>query len=256
MPHRDRYDQGVPCWVDLTTSDLEGAKSFYSALFGWKYEHHDTDSGPYALASQKGEPATGMFPGQGDATSVWTTYIAVDDVDAIAEKIGEEGGRILMEPFDVEDRGRMAVASDPTGAVFGIWEAGTHVGAGIVNEHGAFNWNELITDHMETALDFYRAVFGYETQVAETPGGRDYHTFEVSGRGIAGALEPPGPDVPNHWGVYFAVEDVARAEETARKNGGSVVYGPLESPEVGTFIGIADPSGAQLTLIQLAAAVD
>jgi predicted enzyme related to lactoylglutathione lyase len=256
VPKRDGYEPGVPCWVDLTTNDLEGAKSFYSALFGWEYEHHDTDTGPYALASQKGEAATGMFPGQGDVTSVWTTYIAVDDVDAAAKRISEEGGRILMEPLDVTDTARMAIASDPTGAVFGIWEAGTHIGARIVNEHGALNWNELITDQLETALDFYRLVFGYQTKVTETPGGRDYHMLEVGGRGIAGAIEPPAPGIPNHWGVYFAVDDIARAEKTAKENGGAVVYGPMEAPGVGTLLGMADPYGAQLTLIQLAAPVD
>lgn len=256
MPKRDRYEQGVPCWVDLTTSDLEGAKDFYSALFGWEFEDHDTETGPYALASQKGEAATGMFPGQGDVTSVWTTYIAVDDADATAARIGEEAGRILMEPFDVTDEGRVAIASDPTGAVFGIWQAGTHVGARIVNEHGALNWNELISDRLETALDFYLSVFGYTTEVSGTPSGREYHMLQVGGRRIAGAMEPPRPDIPNHWGVYFAVDNLADAETTTKEKEGRVVYGPLESPEVGAFLGITDPYGAQLTLIQLAAPVD
>jgi predicted enzyme related to lactoylglutathione lyase len=161
-----------------------------------------------------------------------------------------------MEPMDVMDSGRMAMAADPTGAVFGIWEAGNHIGARIVNEQGAFNWNELTTDDTAAATAFYEKVFGYEVETTETPGGRDYHMFKVGDRGIAGALEPPKPDIPNSWGVYFAVDDVAETEKVATENGGSVVYGPMEAPEVGTFLGLADPVGSQFTVIQLAAPVD
>jgi hypothetical protein len=256
MPRRDRYDEGIPAWPDLATHDLDAAKRFYTTLFGWNYDERETDTGPYLLALVKGEPVAGLGQAQGDTPSMWNTYIAVDDVDATAEKINEAGGRILMEPLDVMDTGRMAIASDPTGAVFGIWEAGTHIGARIVNEHGALNWNELTTDDTAKALDFYKQVFGYETRTTETPGGRDYHVFKVNGRGISGAMEPPAPDIPNNWGVYFAVDDAAAAEQVATENGGTVVYGPMESPEVGTFLGITDPVGAHLTLIQLAGPVE
>lgn len=255
MPTRERYHQGVPAWTDLTTPDFEGAKRFYSALFGWDCQDQDSDAGPYALALQKGEPVAGIYQTPGDA-SIWNTYIAVDDVEATAKAIADAGGRILMEPFEVGAAGRMAMAADPTGAVFGIWEAGDHIGARIVNEHGALNWNELVTDDTATAIVFYRQVFGYEVETTETPGGRDYHMFKVGGRGIAGALEPPKPDIPNSWGVYFAVDDIARAEQLAKENGASTTFGPLESPEVGTFLGLTDPVGSQFTLIQLAAPVD
>lgn len=256
MPRRDHYDQGVPSWADLATPVFEGAKRFYSTLFGWDCQDQKSEAGPYSLAFQKGQPAAGIYQAQGDMTSVWTTYIAVDDADAIAERITKAGGRILMEPFDAMDSGRMAIASDPTGAIFAIWEARNHIGAAVVNEHGALNWNELITDDILDALAFYRELFGYETETSETPSGRDYHMLKVAGRAIAGAMEPPRSDIPNHWGVYFAVDDVAEAEQVATTGGGSVVYGPMESAGVGTFLGISDPYGARLTLIQLAAPVD
>lgn len=255
MPSRDSYEQGVPSWVDLTTNEFETAKSFYSAIFGWDCQDQKTDAGRYALALQKGEPVAGIYQSQGD-TSMWNTYIAVDDADATAEKITSAGGRILMEPSDVMDTGRMAMAADPTGAVFGIWQAGSHIGARIVNEHGAHNWNELTTDDTARAIDFYKAVFGYEVDTTNTPGERDYHMFKVGGRGIGGALEPPAPDVPNSWGVYFAVDDIAETEELATENGGSVTLGPMEAPEVGTFLGLADPLGSKFTIIQLTGPVD
>ena len=80
---------------------------------------------------------------QPDARTGWKTYITSDLVDATAAKISEAGGSVLAEPFDVLDAGRVAFAGDPTGGVFGVWQAGAHKGAQLVNEPGTWNWSEL-----------------------------------------------------------------------------------------------------------------
>ncbi len=254
MPTRDGYAEGIPSWVDLATPDLNGAKEFYSALFGWEYHDAGSDMGPYLMCFKKGLVAAGMgFAAEGQP-SVWSTYIAVDDASASLAKIVEAGGSTILDCTDVPG-GRLAFASDPTGAAFGIWEAGEHFGAAIVNEHGALNWNELTTDDPDSALPFYEKVFEYTTR-ATRPAGTTYWVFEVDGRGIAGAMAPPAPDLPNHWGIYFAVDDAQAGVETALEAGGSKTYGPMEVSEVGTFAGLADPFGAHFTIIQLATEVD
>ena len=83
-----------------------------------------------------------------------------------------------------------------------------------------------------------------------------YTSFAVGDRVVAGAMPKPDPEIPNSWGVYFAVDDTAQAIETANVNGGHVTYGPLDIPDVGVFAGIADPYGAKFTVIQLAQPVD
>ena len=67
----------------------------------------------------------------------WNLYVTVEDVDATAGKVGEAGGQVLAEPFDVFDAGRMAVIADPSGAVLCLWQPGTNIGAEVVNEPGA-----------------------------------------------------------------------------------------------------------------------
>ena len=52
---------------------------------------------------------------------------------------------MLLDPFDVFDAGRMTIAQDPTGATFGVWQAGKHIGAELANEPGTMNWNECQT---------------------------------------------------------------------------------------------------------------
>ena len=257
MPTRDGYAEGIPSWTDLGTPDVEGAKAFYNTIFGWDYQEEETDSNPYSMALKKELSAAGIGPLQDEnMPTVWSTYFAVDSADATAAKITEAGGALLVEPFDVMDAGRMAIASDPTGAVFGIWEAKNHFGAAVVNEHGAVDWNELITDDLDRAFAFYKEVFGHEVETADMGGGFMYSTINVGERAVAGAMAKPSEDIPNNWGVYFAVDSAEEAAEAITSNGGTITYGPRETEGVGTFLGAIDPYGAHFNVIQLAGPVD
>ena len=256
MPTRDGYQEGIPAWVDLATTDVDAAKHFYAGLFGWEYQDPEDRSIPYWMAMRHGRMAAGIGPTQeGVSFSVWSTYFAVDDADATVEKIRNAGGQVVAAPMDILDSGRMAIAADPTGAVFGVWQSREHKGAGIVNEHGSLNWNELTSDDLDTALRFYKAVFGHETETSPGVSG-PYTVLSVGGRGVAGAMQPPTEDIPNNWGVYFAVDDATEALDATLASGGRHVYGPMEKEDVGIFVGIVDPTGAMSTLIQLAHEMD
>lgn len=256
MPTRDGYPEGVPCWVDLATTDVETATAFYATLFGWRWEEPESDTAPYWMAYQKDLPVAGAGPApEGQPFNAWTTYIAVDDADTTAERIAAAGGRLAVGPMDVLDAGRLAIASDPTGAVFGVWESGEHKGAALVNEHGSLNWNELQTDAVDEAVSFYQKVFGHGRENSEGAT-RPYTLLSVEGREIAGVMTPPAPDIPNSWGVYFAIDDAEWAAATAEENGASILYGPVEAEGVGIFVGISDPTGASSSLIQLANEID
>ena len=254
MPTRDGYAEGIPSWIDLATPDLDGAKSFYGELFGWEFEDTDSGMGPYTMVSKNGLVAAGIGIAPEGQPSTWSTYFAVDDADATSARIEKAGGSLMMDCLDVPG-GRLGFAADPTGAVFGIWQAGEHFGAAIVNEHGSLNWNELTSDNLESALPFYEKVFGHTIGRTQNPTGEYVH-FSVNDREIAGAMAPPVGNIPNNWGVYFAVDDTQEAIDAALANGGSKTYGPMEVSDVGVFAGLQDPFGAHFTVIQLASPVD
>ena len=256
MPTRDGYLQGIPCWVDLATTDLDRASAFYGSLFDWELEPSVDGSG-YYMAMREGMPAAGVAkltePGM---SPVWSTYFAADDADNICSRIGEAGGQVTKGPDDVEGLGRLAFAKDVTGADFGIWQARARFGAAIVNEHGGLNWNELVTDEPESAISFYSHVFGHTAKTAKTPGGREYYMLEVGDREVAGVIKPRKPGGQSEWTVYFAVDDADEATRVARSGGGEVHFGPISQPGVGTFVGLSDPVGADFTVIQLEAEID
>ena len=154
-----------------------------------------------------------------------------------------------MEPFDVMDAGRMAFVLDPTGAPVALWQAGTTIGATLVNEPNTLTWNELTSNDLATALPFYEAVVGLTAR--ETPMGEDNYTMLFVGEDFVGGATAPQMDgVPNHWHVWFAVADADAAVATATAGGGSVILGPQDMP-IGRIAVLTDPQGAGFSIIAM-----
>jgi predicted enzyme related to lactoylglutathione lyase len=254
MPKKTEYKQGTPSWVDLQTTDQDAGKTFYASLLGWSYDDQPMpQGGAYSMALLNGETVAAiapMPPGAPEGTPpMWNTYIAVDDVDATLKKVGPAGGQVLMPAMAVGDAGTMAFVADPTGAVVGLWQANQHIGATLVNETGALIWNELITDKPESALAFYEAVLGVSSASVEMGPGQTYHMLKVGETEVGGCMEPPMPDVPNHWHVYFAVADADATAVQAGAQGGQIAVEPFDIPSVGRSAVLADPQGALFSVL-------
>ncbi|MGH9222764.1 MAG: VOC family protein [Acidimicrobiales bacterium] len=210
--------------------------------------------------------------GDASPTPTWNTYVGVDSADEAAAKVQEAGGTVLVEPFDVLDAGRMAVSSDPAGAVFSVWQAGTHQGAGLVNEPSTWNWSDLNTTDPARSKEFYRAVFGWEASTVSfgeaegtmwrLPGYADFlerfdpdlrrrHTEFGAPEGFSDAigwvmsLDPDQAEtgVPPHWSVTFAVDDADAVAARCTESGGAVVVPPVDAGPVRTVV-LRDPQGA------------
>ncbi len=255
MPEMTKYEPGTPSWVDLGTPDPADARRFYSGLFGWSIIEGPPEAGGYSMCELDGKPVAGLGPQMNtDMPPWWTTYISVADADETAAAITQDGGSLLVEPMDVFDVGRMAVAADPAGAVFSIWQPRKYIGAAIVNDVNSFCWNELATRDPQRSIEFYGAVFGWTANILTNAGAENYTEFHLGGRGIAGMLPMVGdswpPDMPNHWVVYFAVESCDTAVARVGELGGSVVVPPTDVPP-GRFAVVKDPQGAVFSVIAL-----
>lgn len=249
----DRYEHGVPSWVDVSSPDVDRAVAFYSALFGWDVDEGSPETGGYRLAMLGGRTVCGIAPLMNPGPPTWTTYVNVDSADGIAKLVKDNGGMVFMEPMDVLDIGRMGIFADPTGAVFGVWQPGTHPGAGIVNEPGTLCWNELVTTDLDAAKQFYAAVFGWGAETHGEPGADAYTEWQLGGRSIGGMmLKPPmmPAEVPPNWMVYFAVTDADAAAAKIGELGGTVVVGPMDI-EPGRFVVASDSTGAAFGVIAL-----
>lgn len=249
MTESPTYAPGTPLWVDLGSPDLEGSKSFYGGLFGWEAETSPIpEAGGYTLFRSNGKLVAGAGPLQDpNQPPAWSTYVATDDADATAQRVREAGGQVVMEPMTVMDQGRMAIFMDPTGAFISIWQPGAHRGAELVNQPNSLAWNELATRDLPRAKEFYKKVFGWESETSSMENGSSYTEWKLNGRSIGGAIEMNGgfpPDVPPHWLTYFSVSSVDAAVKKAEELGGRVVVPPTDIGSAGRFAVLTDPQGA------------
>jgi predicted enzyme related to lactoylglutathione lyase len=249
--------------VDVSVDDVAKAVEFYQALFGWDIQAGGPDVGGYSLAHSNGRLVAGIGPKMGspDQPSMWTTYLATEDADATATKIKAAGGQILQEPMDVMEQGRMAIATDPAGAVFGLWQSGVTKGIGLANEPGSLCWSEQLSGDLDGSKAFYQAVFGYEYQdmsgegsagsreddPPRPPAGSSYAMLMIDGHEVGGIglREGEGPAV---WGTYLAVGDTDASLAQAQGLGGTVVK-PVWDSEYGRMATLADDQGAIFSLV-------
>lgn len=270
MPEREVYPPGVPCWVDSQHPDPHAVLPFYAELFGWELENTmpDDADGVYYMARIRGLDAAAIagIPPGAPPRAMWNSYVAVADVDASARKVGDAGGAVFMEPFDVMDAGRMAVVADPEGAVFCLWQAKENIGAKVVNEHGSVNFNNLATRDVDAAERFYGAVFGwkvlrlnagpmwmlpgYGDHLEETtPGLRESMAQMGAPEGFIDVVAQINPiadgdaDTPAHWSVTFAVDDAVATAAKVTELGGAVLEGPFDAPWTRLVVA-QDPQGA------------
>lgn len=256
MSERTSYEPGTPCWVDLATPDIEAAARFYGEVFGWEVPErpNSAEMGGYRRAVKNGKDVAGVMPlMQEGQPPAWSTYVSVDDIEAIGRAVQENDGTMIAEPMAVADYGRLALFTDPEGAFFGMWEPADFAGAELVNEPGTVGWNELGTRDPAAAKQFYGAVFGwsYDEEPSDRVG--TYTIAKVDDSMVAGmidmnALEMP-PEIPANWLAYFIVDDADAALEKIRSGGGSVMNGPIDIPP-GRFAVVADPFGAAFAVMQ------
>jgi uncharacterized protein len=250
MSERTSHKPGTFSWVELMTTDADGAKRFYGDVFGWEYE--DVPVGPdmtYTMCQLRGKNVSALMKQRDDEREQgipphWNNYVTVDDLEARTAKAGELGGQVLAEPFDVMSAGRMSVLQDPAGAFFMLWEPGGSIGAELVNEPGCLTWNDLNTTDPEGAEEFYGALFGWRTDKLEVPG-IDYRIW-WNGDRTNGGMARLGEEmagIPPHWVPYFASDDLGGTRSKIEAAGGSLMIGPTDVPQ-GSFIGATDPQGA------------
>jgi len=255
MGERSAHAPGTFSWVELTTTDQEAAKSFYSELFGWQAEDRPVSEGVvYSMMKLDDRFVAAISPqpaqqSEAGVPSLWNSYISVSSADETAARAAQLGGTVHAPPFDVFDAGRMAVIQDPQGAFFMVWQPKEHIGASLVNAPGALVWNELASPDIDASSAFYAALFGWRIEPFSSAQAsvEPYLAIKNDGASNGGIrpLSPPG--TPPHWLVYFGVSDLDAALSTATALGGRTLAGPIDIEMAKTAV-VQDPQGAVFAL--------
>jgi predicted enzyme related to lactoylglutathione lyase len=251
MGERTSYAPGTFSWADVSTTDQEGAKAFYSGLFGWEAEDLPVGDGvSYSMMRLDGKSVAAISPQpqqQRDAgvPPLWNSYVTVESADASAEKAGQLGATVHAPPFDVMTAGRMAVIQDPQGAFFMVWEPRDTIGAYVVNAPGALSWNELASPDVDASARFYGELFGWAIDPMEQSPQR-YEIIKNGDRSNGGIRELGDQPVPN-WLVYLGIDDIDRGLARVHELGGSQLIGPMDIGMAKIAV-VQDPQGATFAI--------
>jgi predicted enzyme related to lactoylglutathione lyase len=252
----ESYTPGSFCWAELATGDAAAAKQFYGEMFGWTAVDMPTPNGPYTILKAEGDDVAALYTPAPGIPVHWGVYFSVDSADETAAKVAPAGGKIIAGPFDAMDAGRMAIAEDPQGAVFSVWQANKHIGATYSGPLNRVVWPELVTKDTAGAAAFYRGIFGWGTKPETGVESAQYTEWQLSGNSIGGLMPMQGDQwagVPPHWGVYITVASCDERAQKAAQLGARVCVQPADIPNVGRFSVIGDPQGAVFSLIQMTA---
>ncbi|WP_030668193.1 VOC family protein [Streptomyces sp. NRRL B-1347] len=253
-----RYVTGSPVWVDLGTTDMDGAAAFYRGVFGWDFAKGGEEVGGYGTFRLDGKAvAGGMTVTPETGAPAWSVYFRTPDADATAKQVEQAGGSTAWEPVDVLDLGRSAGFTDSGGAPFSVWQPGRNKGLDLVDAPGSLVWTELYAPDVTAAASFYGTVFGWQTLGQDFEGGT--YTMVYPGEGtpddMFGGLWPLDQDPVEQeagasWMPYFQVEDIDAVVAQARATGGAVRAERMDLKDVGAFAKLADPYGARFALMQ------
>ncbi len=249
MPKVSSFAPGLFCWVELSTTDAKAAKSFYTEAFGWSVNEVPMgEQASYFIFQLEGRDAAAMYEQSPDEKVEeipphWNSYVSVSRADSAAQKAVNLGGHLIAGPFDVMDLGRMAILMDPQRAMFAVWEAKTHGGAGVVNEPGALCWNELYAPDLSRARSFYTSLFGWKMKVSP-----EYTEIYNGETPIGGIMQIP--EIPPNWIPYFGVNDADAFCWKASSLGAAVHKEPTDIPNAGRFAILSDPQGAVFAIIK------
>ncbi|EST37655.1 hypothetical protein N566_11845 [Streptomycetaceae bacterium MP113-05] len=247
--------EGAPCWADAMFDDVDAAKRFYGDVLGWTFAGPDPRFGDYTQAYSDGRAVAAVsptMPGMEGGAGHWCLYLASPELDATAQRVRDGGGEVMMGPMEVGDFGSMLLVRDPGGVVFGVWKAGTHEGFDVEGAPGAYGWAEVYTREPAAADAFFRKVFPYRVRRMEDTD-MDFNVYMLGDDPVLGRMrmgEEFPAQVPPYVNVYFTVPDCDDAIEKAKERGGTLHFGPMDTP-FGRFAALGDPQGAAFSVIDI-----
>jgi predicted enzyme related to lactoylglutathione lyase len=247
-------------WADLVTTNPAAAVEFYTKLFGWTAQKTGPGAEGYTLLLNGDRPMGGVAyrpadpQGKAAGGARWIGTVAVTDINQAVAAVTAAGGRTLVAPRLVADRGWQAVVADQEGSVFGLLVSETGDAAKSAVGDNDWAWVQLLSRHPAEAAAFYEKALGYVvTDDARTVTPHD-RLLTRDGVAYAGLTPlPEGRDTRGGWLGYVRVPQVQAAVDTAKALGGQVLVAPRDLAGAMQVAVITDPLGGAIGLVSVPA---
>ena len=253
-PPTNTHITGQFVWYDLITSDVAAAKKFYGGLFSWEFEEAGKDAAEYTIIKTDGTPIGGIIYSE-KAKEIdgeqWLSYLSVPNVDRAVDITEKRGGKVLVEAFEFEARGRTAVVADPQGALVVLFKSyGGDPPMQALEEklNHAWIWTELFTNDTEGSSAYYEEIAGYSTEKYDSGVNVPYFVFRKGDQSYSGMLTIPWENVKPNWLPYVKVKDPEALVKKVESLGGMVILAPGKDIRNGSVAIVADATGAVIAI--------
>lgn len=242
------FPSGRFVWFEYVSKDLPKAQGFFGELFNWKTQA----AGPYTMIAAGAHTIGGYVqtPEGAPERPSWLAHLQVESAAQTAAEITAAGGKLLMGPTVMGDKGTYAVVADPLGGAFALWQPAKAEESEFRGVPGTFCWNELYTDDPAASVKFYTAIGGMTDKVMDMGPAGTYHLLESAGKGRAGIIKSPMPGIPQSWMPYVQVASCDESLAKAKRLGVDIKVPAVNAPGVGRFAVFTDPQGAALGILQ------
>jgi uncharacterized protein len=247
---------GVPAepsafvWYELHTPDAAAAAAFYAPVLGWTAQDAGMPDRKYTLVCVERIPVGGLLEKSASAGegARWMGYIGVDNVHLYSKLVQQAGGVIHRASEEIPGVGTFAVAADPQGAIFTLFQPLAGMARPKEPAAGAPGmpaWHELVATDAESAFRFYAGLFGWTKSHTMDMGPNSvYQIFAAGSQPIGGMMTLSNPAQGAGWLFYFHVEEIEAAIERVKQNGGVVLHGPSVVPGGQQIAHCQDTQGA------------
>jgi predicted enzyme related to lactoylglutathione lyase len=238
-------------WFEYVAKDIHKAQGFFGELFNWGVKQVPMPGGDYAMISVGDRTIGGyLVPPEGAPQHAhWLSHLQTTDARATSKQVEALGGKVLKPAFQVGDFGTMAIAADPNGGYFALWQPAKAEPDPAPADH-TFCWNELASVAPDKSVEFYAKVGGFTDKPMEMGPMGTYHVLEAGGVPRAGIMKQMMPEQPHAWLPYVQVANADATAEKAKKLGATIVVPPTDIPNVGRFSVIVDPQGCAIGVLK------
>ncbi|MFT4623668.1 MAG: putative enzyme related to lactoylglutathione lyase [Myxococcota bacterium] len=225
------------CWNGLVTSNPDATLAFFPEVLGWGVQSTTmSDGSDVTMLTDGDRPIAHVRGPQMDGEPTWwNNYLRVEDVDAAAASVAQNGGTIVVPGTDIAP-GRFATVTTPSGAHFTLFREAGDEG------NGGLHWVDLHSTAIAGDLAFLKAALGFTSNQMEMPAG-PYHILNPGSDSPSGAMAQQNLGAPSMWLAWVKVDDVDATLGRVRGNGGKVLGEPWEAPGVGRMAIASDPAG-------------
>lgn len=243
--------EGMFCWADMGSTNVEASKKFYTDMFGWTWDDAGND---YWIAKMGKSMVAGLMKSQcPDGKSYWSTYLNTADLDTTMATAEKNGATTIVPKTEVGDWGWFSMHKDPTNAMIAFWQnkGDAPTESWTKNETGHMCWTELITNDIDRSGSFYCNTLKYTPENMNMGEGAPAYTmFKMGDTQAAGmmAIQKEWGEVPPHWMNYIQVDSITASSAKATKLGAKICKECTEIPGMGWFSIMTDPQGGTISM--------